>query len=80
MSRIHVFVEHHPNTHKPYDGAQLAQLIDDGREVCAFGSARCDVRQLDPRLPPTALEREPPASAIPRDGAAPLAAGEARAP
>jgi hypothetical protein len=77
VTRIHFFVEHCP---KPYDGAQLAQLIDDGREVHAFGSAHCDVRQLNLRPQATALEREPHPAAFPRDGAAPLAAGEARAP
>lgn len=77
MSRIYVFVEHYPNTHKSYDDAQL---IDDGHEVRAFASARCDVRQLEPHLLANALEREPPAAAPPRDGAAAMAAGEARVP
>jgi hypothetical protein len=77
VSRIHVFVEHYPNTDNPYDDAQS---IDDGHEVRAFASSRCDVRQLDLRLLANALEREPPAAAPPRDGAAPMAAGGVRNP
>lgn len=40
--RIYVFVEHYPNTYKPYYDAQLAQFLQDGHQVRVFAFGKFD--------------------------------------